>query len=69
MSSNNMTTIKPNGPSTASPIFAYYSLTLIIVGTIFNITVFIIFCRSIFRNTRAIPTLHYMRPMAVVDIL
>ncbi|CAF3703875.1 unnamed protein product [Rotaria sordida] len=69
MSSNNITIIKTSGPSTESLIAAYYSLTLIIVSTIFNITAFIILCRSTFRNIRARLTPHSMRAMTIIETL
>ncbi|CAF4333535.1 unnamed protein product, partial [Adineta steineri] len=43
--------------------------TLIIIGTSFNVMTFVILCRAKFRDTKARPTLHYMRAMAVFDIL
>ncbi|CAF0743852.1 unnamed protein product [Adineta steineri] len=65
--SNNTTTT--TSPSTESLIVAYYSMTLIIIGTSFNVMTFVILCRAKFRDTKARPTLHYMRAMAVFDIL
>jgi len=50
-------------------IQAYFSLTVTVVGTIFNVITLIVFCRSSFRNTKARPALHYMRAMTVFDIL
>jgi hypothetical protein len=50
-------------------IVAYHSLTITIVGTIFNSLTFIVLSRSTFRDTRARPTLHYMRTIAIFDIL
>ena len=55
--------------STELLIVAYYSLTVTVVGTILNFFTFIILCRSTFRDTRARPTLHYMRTIAIFDIL
>lgn len=69
MSANNTTVVIVSGWSDESLIVAYYALTLIIVGTIFNILTFIILCRATFRDGRARSTLHYMRAMAVFDIL
>ena len=50
-------------------IVAYHALTITVVGTFFNLLTFIILCRSTFRNVKARPTLHYMRTMAIFDIL
>ncbi|CAF3669213.1 unnamed protein product [Rotaria sp. Silwood1] len=68
MSYNNTITIATNRSSIESLIVAYYSLTLIILGTSFNTITFIVLCRSSFRDKRAKPTLHYMRAMAIFDI-
>ncbi|CAF2342115.1 unnamed protein product [Rotaria sp. Silwood2] len=62
-------TITASTLSNEELIVAYYSLILIIVGTLFNIITFITLCRSAFRNSRARPTFHYMRAMAIFDIL
>ncbi|CAF2147648.1 unnamed protein product [Rotaria magnacalcarata] len=48
---------------------AHASLTLTIVGTVFNLLTFIILCQSTFRNTKTRSTLHYMRAIATFDIL
>ncbi|CAF1306632.1 unnamed protein product [Rotaria sordida] len=69
MSDDNITSKATDGPSRAAEIAAYYSLTLVIVGTLLNTITFIVLCRSTFRNTRTRPTLHYMRAMAIFDIL
>ena len=55
--------------SLESHIVAYYALTLIIAGTIFNFLTFIILSRASFRDTKTRPTLHYMRTIALFDIL
>ena len=47
----------------------YYPLILIIFGTIFNILTVIILCRTTFRNGDKRSTLHYMRAIAILDIL
>ncbi|CAF0816605.1 unnamed protein product [Rotaria sp. Silwood1] len=69
MSDVNTTSIITTEPSRAAIIGAYYSLTLVIVGTLLNILTFIVLCRSTLRNTKTRPTLHYMRAMAIFDIL
>ena len=51
------------------PISAYYSLVLTVLGTLLNTLTLIVLCRSTFRNTRTRPTIHYMRTIAVFDIL
>ena len=50
-------------------IVAHYSLVLIIVGTLFNAITFLVLCRPLFRGTKTRPTLHYMRTIAIFDIL
>ena len=52
-----------------SLIVAYYPLTLIIVGTLLNLLTLIILCRPVFRDTRKQPVIHYMRTIAIFDIL
>jgi hypothetical protein len=68
MSINNSTTA---GSTSSNDLLmvAYFSLTVTVLGTIFNSLTFIIFCRATFRNTKTRPTLHYMRAMAIFDIL
>ena len=58
-----------DGTSLEPVIVAYYSLTLLIVGTLFNILTFVIFLRGKFRETNERATIHYMRAIAIVDIL
>ena len=50
-------------------LIAYYPLFLIIIGTILNTNTFIVLCRSPFRDTKKQPAMHYMRTMAIFDIL
>ncbi|CAF4176290.1 unnamed protein product [Adineta steineri] len=47
----------------------YYSLTLVIVGTLLSFFTFIILCRLKLRNRRAKSTLYYLRTIAIFDIL
>jgi hypothetical protein len=47
----------------------YYPLVLIIVGTLFNFLTFAILCQATFRNTKKWSTIHYMRVIAIFDIL
>ncbi|CAF1468973.1 unnamed protein product [Adineta steineri] len=47
----------------------YYPLFLVIIGTLFNSLTFIILCRRKFRGTSKQLTLHYMRVIAIFDIL
>lgn len=47
----------------------YYPLLLVIIGTTFNFFTLLILCQSIFKNTQLRPTLHYMRTIAIFDIL
>ena len=62
-------TATPAASSRAAIIVAYYSLTVTVLGTIFNLLTFIILCRPTFRKAKIRPTLHYMRAMAIFDIL
>ena len=50
-------------------VLTYYSLALIIIGTLFNLFTFMIFFRPSFRDTKKRPTIHYMRVIAIFDIL
>lgn len=52
-----------------SIIVAYYSLFLMVVGTVLNVLTLIILCRSSFKETKKQPTIHYMRKIAIFDIL
>ncbi|CAF2831008.1 unnamed protein product [Rotaria sp. Silwood2] len=55
--------------SSESLIIAYYSLILVIIGTLFNFLTFLVLCRSTFRDKQARPIVHYMRTIAIFDIL
>ena len=50
-------------------LVAYYALLLMIFGTLLNSLTFIIFFRGKFRDTHERPTIHYMRAIAIIDIL
>jgi hypothetical protein len=65
MSSDN-TSINTNDG--VSSIVIYYPLFLVIAGTILNLLTFIVLCRSLFRNVRRHPAMHYMRTIAIFDI-
>ncbi|CAF1012555.1 unnamed protein product [Adineta steineri] len=47
----------------------YYSLSMVIIGTIFNVLTFFVLCRPVFRDTKVRPTLHYMRTLALIDFI
>ena len=47
----------------------YYPLALIIVGTLLNFFTLIVLCRPTFHDTNRRPTIHYMRAIAIFDIL
>ena len=51
------------------PWVTYYPLFVIIAGTLFNLFTLLILCRPVFRDTSKRPTIHYMRVIAVFDIL
>jgi hypothetical protein len=50
-------------------VVAYYPLCLVVVGTILNLLTFITLCRAPFRNTKKHPAMHYLRAIAIFDIL
>ena len=50
-------------------IVVRFSLSVTVLGTVFNVFTFIILCRSTFRSDNVRPVLHYMRTMAIFDIL
>lgn len=50
-------------------LVAYYALCLMIFGTLLNLLTFFIFCRAKFRHGDEKPAIHYMRAIAIVDIL
>lgn len=66
MSSN---TTQANSQQETSLIVAYYPFTLIIVGTLLNLLTFFILCQSSFKDTKKQPVIHYMRTIAIFDIL
>ena len=59
----------PNLIDAESLIVAYYSLILMVVGTLLNLLTFIVLCQRTFRDTAAKPTLHFVRTIALFDIL
>ncbi|CAF4595333.1 unnamed protein product, partial [Rotaria socialis] len=66
--SSNNTFINLKNETRAS-FTAYYPLALITVGTLLNTFTFIILCQPAFKNTAAKPTIHYMRAIAIFDII
>jgi hypothetical protein len=58
-----------NDGNNADMVATYYPFTLVIVGTIFNSFTFFILCRPAFQDTDKRPTVHYMRAVAIFDIL
>jgi hypothetical protein len=67
---NSTTPITPKaGLSTEVLVVAYHSLIITIAGTLLNFLTFVVLCRSTFRDARTRPTLHYMRTIAIFDIL
>lgn len=69
MANTSNTTSSKAGSSVEESFVTYYPLTLIIVGTILNFFTFIVLCRPIFQDTQKRPTIHYMRAIAIFDIL
>jgi hypothetical protein len=67
MSNNNNTIIRFR--AAYSLIIAYYPLFLVIIGTILNLLTFIILCQPTFNNKKKLPTIYYMRAIAIFDIL
>ncbi|CAF3432644.1 unnamed protein product [Rotaria socialis] len=55
--------------SRVSLMVAYYSLVLIVIGTLANLLTCFILCRSSFRDKKAKPIIHYMRTITIFDIL
>lgn len=66
--SNDTSSEKPSPISDLS-FLGYYSLVMVILGTILNLLTLSILFRPVFRNTQARPALHYMRTIAVIDLL
>ena len=66
---SNNTTDNSSQSNLAVTVVAYYAFFLVIAGTIFNLVTFLVLCRQKFRDTNERPTLHYMRAIAIVDIL
>ena len=57
-------------PCDLQDLFAtYYPFSVIIAGTIFNFITLLVLCRPVFHDTRKRPTIHYMRTIAIFDIL
>ena len=52
-----------------SLFFDYYPLSVIIIGTILNLLTLITLCQTPFRDSKKYATVHYMRAIAVFDIL
>jgi hypothetical protein len=66
MASNNTNASTNTGVAT---VVIYYPLCLVIFGTIFNSLTFITLCRPLFRDGKKYPAMHYMRAIAIFDIL
>jgi len=67
--SNTTSNISTSDDSGIDMYVTYYPLALVIVGTVFNLFTFGIFWRPTFRDTNKRPTIHYMRAIAIFDIL
>lgn len=67
MMTNNTTIVKDR--RTEYLFVAYYPLFLVLSGTILNLFTFIILSRSSFGDRRKQTTIHYMRAIAIFDIL
>ncbi len=67
--SNNTSNISISNDSGVDLFVTYYPLVLIIVGTLLNLFTFVVLCRPIFQDTHKRPTIHYMRVIAIFDIL
>ncbi|CAF1676102.1 unnamed protein product, partial [Rotaria magnacalcarata] len=55
--------------STVSLMVAYYSLVLIVIGTLMNLLTCFILCQSSFRDKKSKPIIHYMRTITIFDNL
>ena len=70
MSASNNTTESPVIEiQTASLFVTYYPFTLVVAGTLFNLMTLAVLCRPSFQDTSKRPTLHYMRAIAIFDIV
>ncbi|CAF1089643.1 unnamed protein product [Adineta ricciae] len=65
----NATDTVSDSQSVESLFAAYYPLFLMIAGTILNSFTLLVLCYSSFKKTKKQPTIHYMRTMAIFDIL
>ncbi|CAF1581802.1 unnamed protein product [Adineta ricciae] len=52
----------------SSLLIAYYSLSLMIIGTLFNLLTFFILCRPKFLNLKERPALIYIRTFVIIDV-
>ncbi|CAF1054461.1 unnamed protein product [Adineta ricciae] len=68
MSGNISTSIDASSYLSDITYLGYYSLSMVILGSIFKLLTFINLCRPAFRNTNARPTIHYMRVLALIDL-
>lgn len=55
--------------STSIKSAGYYSLFIIIVGTLLNLLTLIVFCRASFRDAKKLPAIHYIRAITILDTL
>ncbi|CAF1577040.1 unnamed protein product [Rotaria magnacalcarata] len=69
MLSNSSNNASLNSGSEQNMLVTYFPFTLVIFGSLFNLVTFGILCRPAFRNTHKRPTIHYMRTIAIFDIL
>ena len=68
MSSNN--TNSSGDVCNLQDLFAtYYPFAIIIAGTLLNFITLLVLCRPTFHDTKKRPTIHYMRAIAIFDIL
>ncbi len=67
--SNSTTNMSVTDNDGVDMFVTYYPFTLVIVGTLFNSFTFFILCRPAFQDTGKRPTIHYMRAIAIFDIL
>ncbi|CAF3158185.1 unnamed protein product [Rotaria socialis] len=67
--SNSSNNTSLNRESEQDMFVTYYPLALVISGSLFNLVTFGILWRPAFRDTHKRPTIHYMRTIAIFDIL
>ncbi|CAF0981761.1 unnamed protein product [Adineta ricciae] len=71
MNTSNVTDMSNASNSEPDPFtfMGYYCLSMVVLGTIFNLFTLTVLCRTTFRNSQVRPMIHYMRAIAAIDFL